>query len=239
MTTEISRRQRLRQATIEEIKDTARRQIAEDGAAHLSLGAIARAMGLTTPALYRYFENRDALVMALIADAYDSMAEALEAAVQARPAGEHRGRFLTMMDTYRQWALAHREEYALMFGAPVYGGPAGGTTPVSESIVHAMARSLRIMVEVFWAAHNGGVLSMPQAYCDPPPSVQYALRGLRIALSDERVPADVLALSFTTWLQAHGLIWQELHGVLPESLFGTGELYQMEMGLLAERLGLG
>ena len=67
----------------------------------------------------------------------------------------------------------------------------------------------------------------------------HALRGLRIALSDETVPPGILALSFTTWLQAHGLIWQELHGVLPESLFGTGELYAMEMELLAGRLGLG
>ena len=62
----MDRRERRRQATVEEIKDTARRQIAQDGATSLSLGAIARAMGMTPPALYRYFENRDALVVALV-----------------------------------------------------------------------------------------------------------------------------------------------------------------------------
>ena len=58
-----SRRDRLRTATYAEIKHLARRQMAENGAASLSLRNIAGQMGLTTPALYRYFANRDALKM--------------------------------------------------------------------------------------------------------------------------------------------------------------------------------
>lgn len=258
MAQKLDRRQRLRQTTIEEIKDTARRQIAEDGAANLSLGAIARAMGLTTPALYRYFENRDALVMALIVDAYDSMAGTLAAAVDAHPPDDHPDRFLVLMETYRRWALAHRQEYALMFSASVYGppshgapshgappdaapshgAPASGAPPSLDPISRSVGRSLQVMVNVFRAAHDAGCLAIPPVYHNPPPSVQFALRGLRIVLQDETVPAGILALSFTTWLQAHGLIWQEIHGVLPEGLFGTGELYRMEIQLLAERLAL-
>ena len=106
----LSRRQRLRQATIEEIKDTARQQIAEDGAANLSLGAIARAMGMTPPALYRYFENRNALVVALIVDAYNSMGEAMEKSVESLPQDDYGGQFLALRRAYRQWALEHRED---------------------------------------------------------------------------------------------------------------------------------
>jgi AcrR family transcriptional regulator len=102
------RRQRRRQETIEEIKVTARQQMAEDGVANLSLGAIARAMGLTPPALYRYFKNRNALVAALIIEAYDSMGEAMEKSVVGLPQDDHSGRFLALMRAYHQWALEHR-----------------------------------------------------------------------------------------------------------------------------------
>jgi hypothetical protein len=48
----------------------------------------------------------------------------------------------------------------------------------------------------------------------------------------------ILALSFIAWLQAHGLVWEELHGHLPKFLFSSGDLYEMEIRVMAERLGL-
>jgi AcrR family transcriptional regulator len=233
MAPELDRRERKRQATVQEIKDTARRQMARDGAAHLSLGAIARAMGMTAPALYRYFDSRDALIVALIAEAYDSMGESIEGAVSAKAAGDYPGRYRALMYTYRQWARDHREEYALMYGVQVYS-----SEMALDEIVPAIARNLRVMVELFLAAEIAGQLRIPKAYHEPPPSVGQAMTGLRILLQDESVPVGVLVLSFTTWLLAHSLVWQELHGVMPEVLFGTGELYEMEVELLAERLGL-
>ena len=61
---------------------------------------------------------------------------------------------------------------------------------------------------------------------------------MRAALGDETQPLEVLALSFTTWLHAHGLVLQELHGHLPKFLFGHGALYELETRAVAERLGL-
>ena len=60
------------------IKSAARAQIRDHGAAALSLGGIARTLGVTTPALYRYFDGRDALVTSLVADAYGELGQALE-----------------------------------------------------------------------------------------------------------------------------------------------------------------
>ena len=117
----LNRRQRRRRETIEEIKDIARQQMAEEGASNLSLGAIARAMGMTTPALYRYFESRDALVAALVVDAYDSMGEAMEQSMGVLPQDDYAGRFLALMHAYRGWALEHPAEYALMYGTPTEG----------------------------------------------------------------------------------------------------------------------
>jgi AcrR family transcriptional regulator len=233
VTRRLSRRQRLRQTTIQEIKTTARRQIAADGAASLSLGAIARAMGMTPPALYRYFKNRDALVAALIVDAYDSMADALEKAVGEQAQDDFSGRFYALMCTYRQWAVEHPAEYALMFGAPLARPDLPG-----QEIGRATMRNLGVMVRLFRTAHEANLLTIPQQYLTPSPSVRQTLVALRSALGAEDLPLSILALSFTTWLHAHGLVWEELHGHLPKFLFGSGELYEMEVCVVAERLGL-
>jgi AcrR family transcriptional regulator len=233
MAHKLNRRQRRRQATIEEIKATARQQIAADGATNLSLSAIARAMGMTPPALYRYFKNRDALVLELIVDAYDSMADALEKAVGERAQDDLAGRFYALMSTYRQWALEHAEEYALMFGAAL---ESSGMS--REEIGRATMRNLRVMVQLFRAAFDANRLIVPARYHEPPPPVQQTLVALRSALGDETTPLTILALSFTTWLHAHGLVWEELHGHLPKFLFSAGELFGMEVRVLAERLGL-
>jgi AcrR family transcriptional regulator len=227
------RRQRARQATIEEIKAIARQQMAEDGASSLSMGAIARAMGVTPPALYRYFESRDALVAALVVDAYDSMAEALEASVATLPEEDFVGRFFTMIYGYREWALAHSGDYDLMYSTPV-SGPEQAIAQMSRSIM----RSLGVIVQLLRTAHEANRLVIPQQYYDPPSSVRQALAWMRSTLQDEVLPLGILALSLTIWIQAHNLVWQEMHGPLPARLFGAGELYDMEARVLAERLGL-
>ena len=94
-------RQQQRLATAEEIKRVARRQMAAAGAAALSLRGIAAEMGITAPALYRYFPNRDALVTALIVDAFDALGAATREAAAAGHGsrrGAHAGRFARLPD---------------------------------------------------------------------------------------------------------------------------------------------
>ena len=80
MATTLSRRDRVRAATVTEIKDTARRILVAEGPDGLSLRAIAREMGMTAPALYRYFPSREDLIGALIADLYDELTAAISTA---------------------------------------------------------------------------------------------------------------------------------------------------------------
>ena len=122
------RRQRQRDATTAEIREVARRQLAVTGAAGLSLRAVAREMGLTAPALYRYYDDRDALLTALIVDGYTSLCEQLEAARDAAP--DAAGQIAGMSLAYRRWAVTHPHEFALVFGAPVpgYAAPEDGPT---------------------------------------------------------------------------------------------------------------
>jgi AcrR family transcriptional regulator len=66
-----------------EIKERAWEQIATAGASALSLNAIAKQMGMSGPALYRYYAGRDELITELITDAYRSLADALHSTASA------------------------------------------------------------------------------------------------------------------------------------------------------------
>src|ERR671918_2689132 len=76
------RRARLRAWTREEIKAAALRQLEEQGLEGVSLNAIAKELGMTGPALYRYVASRDELLADLVVDAWESLAEALERAAE-------------------------------------------------------------------------------------------------------------------------------------------------------------
>ncbi|MER5897166.1 helix-turn-helix domain-containing protein, partial [Streptomyces sp. NPDC001876] len=84
-------RARYREQTRSEIKETALRQLAESGVGALALTRVAKEMGLSGPALYRYFASRDDLLSALIRDAYDDAAKAVAgAAAEAGAASQGR-----------------------------------------------------------------------------------------------------------------------------------------------------
>ncbi|MBC8078325.1 MAG: TetR/AcrR family transcriptional regulator, partial [Chloroflexales bacterium] len=126
-----SRRERQREATSDEIKQVARQQMAEEGTAGLSLRGIARQMGLSAPALYRYYPSRDELITALIVDAFHALGDATQAAQVHMHTSDYAGRFLAMTVGYRQWALDHPVDFALIYGNPIpgYHAPAEVTTP--------------------------------------------------------------------------------------------------------------
>ena len=159
--------------TVATIKQIARQQMAVKGAAALSLGAIARAMGLTTPALYRYFANRNALVTELILDAYRGLSRETEAAVEGIDSDEHAVRFRTLLVTYRRWALKHPQDYVLVHGAVLPGYEA----PV-EQVALAAFGGLRLLVSVLAGADEAGLLRTPPAYRNIPPRIREALELL-------------------------------------------------------------
>src|ERR1051325_9008918 len=115
------RREKIRVAIREEIIATAWKQIAEVGAAGLSLRGIAREMEMTAPALYRYFADRDSLITALIIEAFTAFGDVLETARDTYPADDHAGRFKAISLAYRQWAIDYSQRYILIFDTPIAG----------------------------------------------------------------------------------------------------------------------
>jgi AcrR family transcriptional regulator len=121
-------RARVRAELTREIAEAARRHLASDGAAALSLRAVARELGMASSAVYRYFPSRDDLLTALIVDAYDAMGAAAEVADAERLGSDLIGRWQAACAAVRTWALANPHEYALVYGSPVPGYAAPETT---------------------------------------------------------------------------------------------------------------
>ncbi|WP_255406349.1 TetR/AcrR family transcriptional regulator [Mycobacterium sp. E796] len=97
------------------------RQLAESGSIGISMSAIAKQMGMTGPALYRYFSNRDALITALIRDGYADLARTAEGAA-GRGAGQPAAdRLQAVAGAVRGWAREEPQRYLLLFGTPIPG----------------------------------------------------------------------------------------------------------------------
>src|ERR1700754_430068 len=121
MTASRTARERVRAELTREITDIARRQLATEGAGGLSLRAVARDMGMVSSAIYRYYPSRDDLLTTLIIDGYNAVGEVVVKAEAARERTDVMGRWLALCHGLRDWALAHPQEYALLYGSPVPG----------------------------------------------------------------------------------------------------------------------
>ncbi len=230
----LTRRERVRAATIEEIRATARQHMAEKGAAVLSLRAIARDMGMTSPALYRYFASRDDLVTALIVDAYNALADALEIARDACKEDDHAGRLAAIAYAYRDWALANPQEYALIFGVPIpeYEAPPDVTGPIA-------ARSMMVFLGILQAAQRSGQADLSNIDATFSPALREQLQPWIDKLHFD-ADLTILYLAITNWSMIHGLVSLEIFGHLDPHMAkeNSGALYRAEVAMLAKRLKL-
>ena len=228
-----TRRERVRAENTTEIKEVALQQMAEQGAASLSLRSIAREMGMSAPALYRYFPNRDALVTALIVDAYNSLADTLQAASDGQVSGDYNGRFRAVTRAYREWALSHRAEYALIYGTPIPGYEA----PRDETVMPA-ARTNLVIGFILNEAQKAGKLTIPEAYFNVSPDLQAVLDELADMIPEEDVLSAGVLLTIYIFSRLHGLVWGELDEHFAPKIADSGELFEIEILEICDRLKL-
>jgi len=236
----LSRRDAYRQATVEEIKQRARRQLAEHGAGGLSLRAIAREMRMASSAIYRYFASHDELVSALCVDAYHALADALATACDAQPLGDHARRWWAICHAYRRWALDDRPGFALLFGTPLpgYRAPEPVTGP-------AASRFAAIPLGVFAAAVQAGTADPNST---PVPQTlelgellhdlldRNAAAGVTDATGPD-YPPQLAAIALTAWAAVLGYLVAEIFGSLPRLVTDTDQLFRAHVRTVM--LGMG
>ncbi|GLU46735.1 TetR/AcrR family transcriptional regulator [Nocardiopsis ansamitocini] len=220
-----TRRERYRAQTIREIKEHALRRLAELGPDGLSLNAIARAMGITGPALYRYYASRDALIEALTDDAYQDLVQTVRTAVDGVPAGEAGNRLRVLMEAFRGWALTQPHRYLLAFKTPLTG-----TVPPRAATRHANSVVAAILCAV--VPHES----------DTP--ARFAPEGPGVSLEQERqeqwstagscagVDGPVPARALLIWSRIHGLVDLEVTGQFSALGLDPSALYCAEAAAL-------
>lgn len=232
-----TRRERARAATRAEILEAARRLLIEGGAERVTVRGIASEVGMTAPALYRYFGGREALLGELCSSLYDELADALYEARDREPDAPLKQRFLVTSFAFRQWALEHRPEFGLLFGAPI----PGVLVDIHIDPDPAANRGMRfgqVWLELFaelWRKHP---VPVPDAdELDPRLREQLAKYHEQI---ERIVPIGAVVLYLSCWVQLYGAVATEAFGHLNFALQdGDAEaLFEGLMGELAAKLGL-
>ncbi|MFG2307838.1 TetR/AcrR family transcriptional regulator [Streptomyces sp. NPDC048566] len=191
-------RDRFRAQVRQEVKTAALRQLSEGGPEALSLNAIARQLGMTGPALYRYFANRDSLLTELVVDAYGDLAAELARTAAACPA-DAAGRLAELVRAYRAWARAEPHRYRLLFRAPLPGYDAQ-----SDPLVEASRPAMTVLLDAVGALADSGA--------EVPEGAAAEFRAWMERHGFEDVPEAVAARSTMLWAQLHGLVGLEIEG---------------------------
>ena len=214
-----TRRQQIPQLQ-DAIKETAWRQIAETGAAALSLRSIARELGITAPAIYNYFADRDALVTALIVDAYTSLGESQLSAIAALPETDLKSRFKALGLAYREWAITYPQRYQLIFGTPIpnYVAPDDITFPAAANAIVPLATTIQ-------ALYSSGQLRT-ERLAPMTPSLKSMLEAWQ---KTEPADLEVLHLTIVVWSRVHGLVMLEIGNHTPPVIADMGEIFRREI----------
>lgn len=201
-----SRREQQREATLEEIKDLAWQQMADNGPAKLSLRQITRQMRMSSAAIFRYFPNRDALLDTLTEDAFLSQDAALEASQEGNGHQSPERQLLALAEAYRQWAMDHPAQYMLIYGTPI-----PGYQPDWGRLLPAASRGLTLFLEIFESGRRAGQLTLPVDQLSP--DLKRHLEGV-ISERDYPVSPQALYLAIAAWARLHGVVSLELIGQL-------------------------
>lgn len=198
-------RERARTEVQAEILTVARRHLAEHGAGGLSLRAVARDLGLVPSAVYRYFADRDALLTALIVEAYDDLGHAVEQAIARSPRKRPAQRWVAAAKRVRTWAVEHPHEYALLYGSPVPGYAAPVDTVVPGT------RVSRALVQLVADACADGLIDPPTEATRLSATARRDVEAL-LAYAAIDVPVDAMFRTLLAWTQLFGLVSFEIFG---------------------------
>ncbi|MGX1778454.1 TetR/AcrR family transcriptional regulator [Nocardia brasiliensis] len=231
-----SRRELRRQATIDEIKSRALEQLAANGYGGLSLRAVAREMGMSSPAIFRYFPAQADLVTALCIDAYEQLADAIDSARVQVDASEPVTRMRAVFAAVRQWSLRNPAQFALLFGTPIpgYHAPESATGP-------AAGRMIAAMMQTYAQAIDAGAVAREQL--DVPAGIEageLAPGDLGIELFAPYGP-DVsspwAAILHNAWVSILGFIISELWGNLTRLVADTDPLFDSHLTTVLRGMG--
>ncbi|GAA3392061.1 TetR/AcrR family transcriptional regulator [Cryptosporangium minutisporangium] len=229
MAAPLTRRERLRAETVQEIQSTARRMLVSEGYDGLSLRAIARAMGMSAPALYRYYASREELIAALVTALKVEMTETLLRARDAQPDLPHR--MLETCREFRRWAVEHPAEFTLVFTASAIGLDRR-PSPADDAGEQFGQVFAELITELY--------LTRPF----PIPADDEIDEPLRVQLQEwcddfpQPLPLGVSQVFLSCWIRLYGTVSMEVFRQLEFALTDANPMFEAELHGLAQTLGV-
>lgn len=232
-----TRRERPRSGTEQEIRQTARALLVGQGREAVTLRAIARELGITAPALYRYYDSREDLLRQLCDDVCLDVADELSADLAAIPSRDSRGQVFAVCRRFRRWALAHPHEFALVFASP------------EDSLVGPQDQFGRVFLTVAGRVLATHDIRPPRAVAPPQPLLDdlatfrdallgsLAERGIEVP--PERLDLDTVYFMVQFWVRLYGHVALEVFGRFPFAVSDPEPMFESMLADLAAQAGFG
>lgn len=202
-----SRRERLRDELRREVLTAARHQLAgQHGLSKLTMAAVAKEVGVTPPALYRHFENRQDVIAQLCVLIVEEVLELLATAVARQEPGDIAAALVASTRTSLDWAVRNPAEFDLVIGS-------GIRAELTDS--HALQRRMAEMVGGHYVPlfRELAAAGIPRpAHDELGPELAEQVRRYRDAVGGHDLPLGVAHLMVTSWRQVYGLQCMAVYG---------------------------
>jgi AcrR family transcriptional regulator len=246
--TETTRRDRPRADTEREIRQQARRLLVEQGREAVTLRAIARELGITAPALYRYYDSREDLLRRVIDDVCLDLGAELTADLTRIDEHDAIGGVLAVCRGFRRWALAHPQEFTLVFASPT--DSAGSVVDESTG---TMLRPAKDQFGRIFLNMAGKLLATHKLLVPDEEKIPEDLRGDLVAfrgtllaqikeegieLPEQALNLSVVYVMLQFWVRLYGQVALEVFGRFPFAVSNPEPLFETMLSELLEGIGL-
>lgn len=228
-----ARRDRIRAQTLGEIKAAARREVIVNGPGGIQLRAVAREVGLTAPALYRYFPSLEDLIEAVTVDLFGELCDAMEAG--AAGIDDPFVRMLELARAFRRWAMANRHEFGLLFAiAPTTFGeqPTNACQAASDRFGNLFAGTFIAM----WDAAPFPVVADDEVAPDLREGLAAYWSWLTTSVAPH-IPLGAVVTFLEGWIRIFGCVAMEAFGHLSWALPEGEPMFEQVMRSLAVMVG--
>ena len=228
----VSRRERLREQLIRDAKAVAREHIEAQGVDGLTLAGVARRLGVSPPALYRYFNGRQGLVRAVYDDLTAELVRTIEQAAQRQDSDDIAAQIHAATRAVLTWTMANSAGFSLLMGAHY---PA--IAEAEEGIPTVISQSLgNLFGEFFVRLADSGQLKYPEDDKIPPALVPQ-LKLYRDSVKPG-VPLGVAYMMIYCWRQIYGILCMAIYKHLSFAFDDPEPLYENMIVDLLAHLGV-
>jgi AcrR family transcriptional regulator len=227
----LSRRDRVRAETTAEIKQTARRILVQQGPEAVTLRAIAREMGMTAPALYRYFGSHEDLIRHVVGDIFTEIGAGIGAAIDAAGTGMTE-KMIAACREFRRWGLGHKAEFGLLFGTPLPTLEAAHDDVVAECAGKFSGVFFALFYEL-WRKHPFPIPRDDEI----DPGLREQLARYQEALGVD-LPLGAGLTFLRCWVRLYGMVSLEVFGHLHFALEDAAPMFEITLAELARLVNL-